>query len=475
MMATDEGSTQMKLLILICYLFSFQLLICVMAMCIWVFCLKIAKYDHAFSRNDKSETVTYRKGIPAGKISSETELLRHGAHDMNKNLKNKSSNYITVKLESGGQLQRWYSDKLQSVVVQDLSTVDFSFQRSSTQRQSNNNNANKFNTTKFKHNCENKRFIAYMCVKGHACGGFGDRLKGIISTFLLAELLNRTFVIIHNDPCELSDLLLPNLYDWTQCTQYVLSMPKGKTKTLDIMYGYDYRFRNALKHINFEEVIDRQAVFIHTNQIWINQICARPSADQTINWAVGKSIPEVSNFVLTRLFRPSKWLENKVRSFMKLIPSSRKLICSHIRIGRNPSLKVDLRRPWGVPDINAIFNFLRNFDNPIKYAIYVASDSEEVKRHAKRIFSSVITIDMPIIHIDRYTNKQSKASCQGMQTVVFEQQILSKCNILLLTHSGLGTMAAYFSALPQKIFIFYKNQTIFQIARTELQNYFNFH
>ena len=450
-----------------------------MVVSIWFLCLKIAINDHVFLRKDNRETTTYRKGIFAGEFSTETDLLRFDAPDINKNLHNKSPNIdkkcMTVKPENGGQIQRWYSDKLPNVEDQDLSHGDFSFKRSSGQRLSTDNNVSNFYTTEFQHNCENRHFIAYVCIKDHECGGYGDRLKGIISTFLLAEFLNRTFVIIHKDPCELSELLLPNMYDWTLCTQYVLSLPKAETKTLDIMYGYDYTFRNSIKNVNFDEVIDRQVVFIHTNQIWINQICARPSAGQTLNWAVGKSISEVSNFVLTRLFRPNEWLENKVRSFMKKIPFSRKLICSHIRIGRNPSLKTDLRRRWGAPDINAIFNFLRKYNNPIKYAMYVASDSEEIKQRAKRVFSSVITIDMPIIHIDRYTKKQSKASCQGMKTVVFEQHILSKCNILLLTHSGLGTMAAYLSSMPQQIFIFYKNQTIFQIARNEIQKYFNFH
>ena len=319
--------------------------------------------------------------------------------------------------------------------------------------------------------CMNRNFIVFRCKKFPYCGGYADRQKGIISIFLLAMLLNRTFVIMHQDPCELSEFLIPNLYDWTQCTEYILSLPE-KDKS-NIMAVDGIKFRNSIKNMNLSDVFRDRVVFIHTNVIMIHQICSRPSAPYTLSWAVGKSIAEISGIVLNLLFRPSALLENKVRNFMKEVPSSRRLICSHIRMGKNPTIPFDDRRAW-TANVTVIFKFLGRFENSVKSTIYVASDSEIVKRYAKGNFSSVLTVNDPVIHIDRYTEKQRKFSCAGMQTVVLEQYILSMCDVLLLTRSGFGTMAAYISTKPQIIFILLQKHTIIKVTRDEIQTYFKF-
>lgn len=320
--------------------------------------------------------------------------------------------------------------------------------------------------------CTNRNFIVFLCLKRPMCGGYADRQKGIISTFLLAMLLNRTFVIIHKDPCKLSEFLTPNLYDWTQCIEYILSVPEENTTRIKAVDGY--KFRNSIEDRNFTNMFRDQVVFIHTNVIMIKQICSRPSAPYTLPWAVGKSIAEISGIVLRLLFRPNALLENKIRNFMNEIPSSRQLICSHIRMGKNPTIPLDNKRKW-TANLTVIFKFLGRFENSSKSTIYVASDSENVRRFAKGNFSSAITVNDPVIHIDRYMKEQSNFTCTGMQTVVLEQYILSMCDVLLLTRSGFGTMAAYISTRPQTIFILLKNLTIYKVTRNEIQTHFNFH
>lgn len=320
--------------------------------------------------------------------------------------------------------------------------------------------------------CMNRNFIVFRCLKWPMCGGYGDRQKGIISTFLIAMLLNRTFVIIHKDPCELSEFLTPNLYDWTQCIEYILSVPVKNTT--NIWSVGNYKFRNSIQNKNFTDMFRDQVVFIHTNVIMIKEICARPSAPYTLPWAVGKPIAEISGIVLRLLFRPNALLENKIRTFVKEVPSSRQLICSHIRMGKNPTIPLDDKRPWTI-NLTVIFKFLGRFENSSKSTIYVASDSKNVRRFAKGNFSCAITVNDPIIHIDRYKEDQRNSTCAGMQTVVLEQYILSQCDVLLLTHSGFGTMAAYISTKPQTIFILLKNLTIYKVTRNEIQTYFNFH
>lgn len=49
---------------------------------------------------------------------------------------------------------------------------------------------------------------------GCSCGGLGDRLNGIISTFLIAMITRRSFAIDWRSPCSLSEHLIPNEINW---------------------------------------------------------------------------------------------------------------------------------------------------------------------------------------------------------------------------------------------------------------------
>ena len=56
--------------------------------------------------------------------------------------------------------------------------------------------------------------IGYRCTTSWRCGGWGDRLKGIMSTYALSLVLNRSFSIEITQPCPLESMLLPNKVNW---------------------------------------------------------------------------------------------------------------------------------------------------------------------------------------------------------------------------------------------------------------------
>jgi hypothetical protein len=48
---------------------------------------------------------------------------------------------------------------------------------------------------------DNTKYVQYIC--DNACGGWGDRLKGIISTFMLSLVLERKFLMKVEHPCDM--------------------------------------------------------------------------------------------------------------------------------------------------------------------------------------------------------------------------------------------------------------------------------
>ena len=65
--------------------------------------------------------------------------------------------------------------------------------------------------------------LTYFCSIN--CGGWGDRLRGITSVYILAVLLQRRFIINMLYPCDLSNFLQPNLIDWK--TNHNTNQPKN--------------------------------------------------------------------------------------------------------------------------------------------------------------------------------------------------------------------------------------------------------
>lgn len=58
-----------------------------------------------------------------------------------------------------------------------------------------------------------KKYLIYHCIRG-GCGGFGDRQKGIVSVFLLANITKRKFGLIFSKPCDIRQYLYPNEIQW---------------------------------------------------------------------------------------------------------------------------------------------------------------------------------------------------------------------------------------------------------------------
>jgi hypothetical protein len=70
-------------------------------------------------------------------------------------------------------------------------------------------------------NTNPSKFIAFECdihskYGKYDCGGWSDRLKGIMAAYVWSLLTNRTFIINIARPCLLTSLIVPNQVSWDQ-------------------------------------------------------------------------------------------------------------------------------------------------------------------------------------------------------------------------------------------------------------------
>ena len=305
------------------------------------------------------------------------------------------------------------------------------------------------------------KYFIYQCGgKFVVCGGWADRLKGIVIAYLISQVTNRTFGIsITHPPCDLQRFLLPNQIAWNINASDVALRSKNHTvgfyrKTDNI------RFYNSIHTLNFDEDFQEDVVYFQANLDYVDNFKRNPLYVDTNVWMANLTRDEVYAKVYHQLFSLHPDIQSEVTSFLKVAKptTSHKLVCAHVRAeyGAGHSLSEN--------DTLKIWKFLNQYNDPDKYKIYIASDSERIREQAHDRFDNILHNVGYVVHIDRFTNRTGV--CDAMKKIIIDQNILINCDVLLLTFSGFGRMAAYLRQKESGLFCLVKHKITKCSART---------
>ena len=118
-------------------------------------------------------------------------------------------------------------------------------------------------SVKPKINLDKNKFLVFSC---NNCGGWADRLKGLLSSYALALLLNRTFIIDIHQPCRISKLIDPNMVDWDQ----KLPDKINDTEKFDWGLGYNYGAIPQFETRDIFTITDKKYFFINAAIMYAN-------------------------------------------------------------------------------------------------------------------------------------------------------------------------------------------------------------
>ena len=80
-------------------------------------------------------------------------------------------------------------------------------------------------------------------------------------------------------------------------------------------------------------------------------------------------------------------------------------------------------------------------------------DYLQVQKKVKASFpETFVETTGPITHIDKY---EGQDACTGMGRAILDQYILSLCDILIISESGLGRIAAFMRNTDDNLYLFY--------------------
>lgn len=308
-------------------------------------------------------------------------------------------------------------------------------------------------------------YIVYDCSinRRGQCGGWADRLSGILTTFVIALLTNKTFLINHDNPCVLEDFLVPGEHDW----RYNATLLSGRTNTykhlVDGSSNHLRTYFSGKEDIN--TCFSTDVSFLRMNWDYTTEFRKRPNISSEVPWITKLNYADIYRELFNFLFKPSVLLDRELKNLNRTKP---KMACSHVRVGDN------LKRPSGRAKIQqqleVLWKFMDAIDKTV-YDIFVASDDETVANKAKeRYKENFIDIKGPITHIDQTTHR----AYDGFLKQLLDFYTLTRCDILIIGCTGFGIMAGYVRNSEADLYC-YKDGNNTPCARSTLEDVFPGH
>lgn len=298
------------------------------------------------------------------------------------------------------------------------------------------------------------KYLIYLCDRGKPCGGWGDRQRGVVNAFLLAHVTSRTFGLNMSLPCDVINLYVPNAVSWNISEDEI----RGKSH-LTINSIDDLSFHEILRWIDFNAAYTEDVIFLRTNIEHFWAIRSNPHFEPLLpKWA------KRSRFVFFReswnlLVKPADHLQRHLDDVLHechFYERTQPLVCVHVRVGVSKSNPRDSESRNDVRELGSLWTFLDSYVRNGSH-VFMATDSLEV-RHLSRARLGSFHHDAggTILHVDK--QRTDPDSCNGFESALLDQLVLTKCDILVTSNSMFSGRAAMIRGTNDNLFYFDKGE-----------------
>ena len=323
---------------------------------------------------------------------------------------------------------------------------------------------------------DNDNFLIYRCDTGRMslCGGWGDRLKGVMVTYMLANLTGRTFKAEFLNPhCDMTRYLVPNKVNWSLPIPSVF--PTNDSEFRILRYVDDHAFKNNIEATNLSAIIEERYKYVYfiANLENLSGLSRSKLYAQQLAWTQGLSPADIYAAVYKRMFKLAPRLQMKLQRilFGALPTKKHRLVCIHVRMGRNPSIADDTEVRNSVGNLPNIWKFVNKRSSSEYDKVFVMSDSDEVLQSAKQqtFKDRLVTIPGDIVHVDKTGERSQSVMCGGFEKLVMEHHMLMNCDVLIRGHSGLSVLASAIRGSDRDLYCLMDNGQIIPCSRNNFQ------
>ncbi|CAF0767240.1 unnamed protein product [Adineta steineri] len=336
------------------------------------------------------------------------------------------------------------------------------------------------------------KYLVYVCHEN--CGGWGDRLRGIMSLFMLSLMLDRNFRIEITHPCNLTHILRPNLYNWTQSIDGLIAIdPITHRRRFNLTRKMLITTANTQQNI----LTNVSQILHHNNSIdsiW---------SEDVLYWATNKDyFYQLSNNIFYRkkfksygimtkynikleilfplfyeiLFRPVQKIQQHILKY-KFKQKTHQIICAQIRTGKNPTIPDDKLLPGRQNISETIFSFIDSNLTNENSNIFLTTDNQQVYNEAQQRYGSrLLYVSGEITHLDRSLNINQKV-CREQDKLLTDFHLLGElCDISIISNSGFGFWGNLRRFQPfEQLYVFcagriYKIESMWHLYKMREQN-----
>jgi hypothetical protein len=318
-------------------------------------------------------------------------------------------------------------------------------------------------------------YVQYSCLKH--CGGFADRLKGIMSAYAWSLITNRSFLIEMPWPCPFESMYDPNEVDWSVRKNMLSGSSNDRTGRTERKVGYGWRDYNIL---TAENIIAWSAnatnlISVNSGLMFMNAFAVNPHLAPRIKELGYEPAKFKMQYVFhkwfPKLFKLKPAMAEGYARMRRLVgkdrPGRHKLICAQVRKGGSTRSYLQDNVVSKVANTVQLYwrfmndTFIQKL-NGSDYTIYVTSDNEGVKQEARDFFGAqkVVTFADSNFHFDMdfqpwlfffdKSPERVRKNCRKIEGMLLEFELLKECDMAVVSHSGFGLLGLWNRPDPGK-------------------------
>jgi hypothetical protein len=330
---------------------------------------------------------------------------------------------------------------------------------------------------------------------------------------MLSLVLDRNFRIEITHPCNLTHMLRPNLYNWTQSIDGLIVVdPQTHRRRFNLTRKMLITTANA-----------RKEVLTNVSQILLNNRSIDSIwSEDVLYWATNKDyFHELSENLFYRkkfksygimtkynikletlfplfyeiLFRPVHRIQQHILKYESQ-QKNNQIICAQIRTGRieffnryffkkifflgkNPTIPDDKVLPGRRNISESIFSFIDSDRFNQNSKIFLTTDNQQVYDEARQRYGSrLLYVDGEITHMDRSVNTDQKV-CREQDKLLTDFHLLGElCDISVISNSGFGFWGNLRRFKPfEQLFVFcagriYDIESMWYLYKMREQNHY---
>ncbi len=249
------------------------------------------------------------------------------------------------------------------------------------------------------------------------CGGYGDRLMGLISVYFISKALNKKFFILWESPSMDPFVRIKKVPDF------------GAAKTIRLIDNKADEVRDRFEKELISEILPGENMYIMCNQNLVQHIYKNINYPEFDINNYEKDIKAAYDKIYTEFLIPKNNINPVVNSMVNQFNNYNKVIGIHIRTG-DIHMGVGIHQMYNensLRDIVRVICDIISKENTGNYALFVTSDYPEINNIFQERLPEVKIFyhDMDIVHIDMV--KETDNIETGTIKLLADHITLTKC------------------------------------------------